>query len=169
MVLIVHFLLSLFVILQILWDGATLSNQADEEKVKNYRELFPGDYLTPYSFLPNGQHRRSIRSQDGVSIRDTGENDSCEPMIQGKDLDVEVGRASGDPTSGIEKRQFADDVSFNRVILGSIIYVNNPLYTVSLFEPFELNSCTRNPWSLHRATVTDTAKRRNQGCKVSAL
>ena len=119
--------------------------------------LFPGDFLTPYRYLsPRVRLARKGREASG---------DACEPMVQGESLDVEVANMSRVPTTGFEWKRFAEDVELERTILGSLVFVSNPLHTVSVVEPYSKGSC-RGEWGAIRSRVTEMVQRRKHGCKV---
>lgn len=119
--------------------------------------LFPGDFLTPYHYhSPRGRLARERREANG---------DACEPMVQGESLDVEVADVSRVPTTGFDWKRFAEDVEFERTILGSLVFVSNPLYTVSVVEPFTRGTCV-SEWGATRSRVTETVQRRKHSCKV---
>lgn len=125
--------------------------------------LFPGDFLTPYRYhsdTPRDPHARGRRREAG--------GDACEPMVQGDGLDVEVANVSLVPATGFEWKRFAEDVEFERTILGSIVFVSNPLHTVSVVEPFTQGTC-RGDWGAPRSRVTETVQRRQHGCKVRLM
>ena len=125
--------------------------------------LFPGDFLTPYRYdsdTPRDPHARGRRREVG--------GDACEPMVQGEGLDVEVANVSRVPATGFEWKRFAEDVGFERTVLGSVVFVSNPLHTVSVVEPFTQGTCSRK-WGAVRSRVTETAQRRRHGCKVRSM
>ena len=125
--------------------------------------LFPGDFLTPYRYdsdTPRDPHARGRRREVG--------GDACEPMVQGEGLDVEVANVSRVPATGFEWKRFAEDVEFERTILGSVVFVSNPLHTVSVLEPFTQGTCS-GKWGAVRSRVTETVQRRWHGCKVRSM
>ena len=125
--------------------------------------LFPGDFLTPYRY-----HSDSPRDPHARGRRREASDDACEPMVQGEGLDVEVANVSRVPATGFEWKRFAEDVEFERTILGSIVFVSNPLHTVSVVEPFTQGTCSGG-WGGVRSRVTETVQRRRHGCKVRSV
>lgn len=131
--------------------------------LKEREALFPGDFLTPYRYdsdTPRDPHARGRRREVG--------GDACEPMVQGEGLDVEVANVSRVPATGFEWKRFAEDVEFERTILGSVVFVSNPLHTVSVLEPFTEGTCSGEGGAV-RSRVTETAQRRRHGCKVRSM
>ena len=61
-------------------------------------------------------------------------------------------------------KQFFDDFSYNRVAPGHIAYINEPLRTFSVLEPFEVGGCE----SKRRATVAESAGQRKCLVAVNA-
>ena len=142
-------------------------SEKQESLLRELDRLFPGDYLNPFVNV----HERSTRSVKGSTVagKRTAEEDACKPMVQGEDLDVESFPVGREENSEMEWRHFADDAVFNRVILGSLVFVKNPFYSMSVLEPSYGGSCSVSSYFTTKASVTDTVKNRKGGCKVGAL
>lgn len=54
-----------------------------------------------------------------------------------------------------------------RYLLGSIAFVENPFFTMSILEPYEPGGCKMDYFSASRSTVTATSGRRKNGCKLA--
>ena len=55
----------------------------------------------------------------------------------------------------------------NRYLIGSIAYVEQPYYTLSVLEPGHRGGCEVRYWSATRSTVRDTASHRYRGCRLA--
>ena len=134
-----------------------------ESLLRHVEHLFPGDYLNPFVNVHNRQARSESRS--GTDKR-TYEEDACTPMTQGEDLDIETAPVSRSKDVEVEWRRFADDAGFNRVVMGSVVFVKNPLHAVSVLEPSHRGTCSENMYFTTRSKVSSTARNHRGGCKV---
>ena len=134
-----------------------------ESLLRHVERLFPGDYLNPFVNVHNRQVRSESRSE---TYKRTPEEDACTPMTQGEDLDIEIAPVSRSQDVEVEWRRFADDAGFNRVVIGSLVFVKNPLHAVSVLEPSHRGTCSENLYYTTRSKVSSTAKNHRGGCKV---
>ena len=55
-----------------------------------------------------------------------------------------------------------------RYAVGSIAKIENPYYTFSVLEPKEKGGCTKEYFSVQRSTVQESAKQKQNGCRLAA-
>ena len=124
-------------------------------------ELEGEDHLTPY---PNGRHGSSR------TIRDVEE---CQHVSWGNSTYEEF-----KPTN-FPQRMLKDDVSYKlhkfmdtedgmRYIIGTIAFVEDPYYTLSVLEPSGEGGCEFKYFYGTRSSVLETVSKRKHGCKLAA-
>ena len=125
---------------------------------------FPGDTLTPYS---QGRHG---------GTRTTREISSCQHTMWENET-IETFKISTRPPGGGGKvnfniHRFADVVHKTplrkRYAVGSIAFVEDPYFTVSVLEPFKRGTCHQTSYYTTKATVLDTADNYKNGCRLAA-
>lgn len=130
-------------------------------------DLFPDDVLTPYTDY-HGSRRNSRDVQNCKHV--SWENETFEVFK----LNVEKPL----PTARIQVHQFADSVSdrilpgnltryLRHTALGSIAFIDDPYYMLSVLEPNEKGGCKKTYFSVKKSTVRETASKRPDGCKVA--
>lgn len=55
----------------------------------------------------------------------------------------------------------------SRYVIGTIAFVEEPYYTLSVLEPAHRGGCKTQYWSTTRSTVRDTASNRFSGCRLA--
>lgn len=131
-------------------------------------DIFLSDRVSPYE---EGQHG------SGRSRRDIAQ---CQHWSWGNRTYEEYQMDLVVPESTVLKYnllRFADTVKSQlenplsvhrtRYLLGSIAFVENPYYTMSILEPYDPGGCKMNYFSASRSTVTTTSSRREYGCKLA--
>lgn len=123
---------------------------------------FSDDHLTPYS---NGGHgsRRSV--EDVQELQDF--------LWRNRSYEVFVKPPAKKLTSNTVKyefRKYADTTDNQKYLVGTIAYIDNPLYTFSVLEPRSAGTCQKTKSRLFgtRSTVLDTVRNRKRGCKLAA-
>ena len=126
-------------------------------------QSFPNDILTPY---PLGKHG---------STRTTRDVSECQHIVWENRTYEEFKISTKPPklkTLDYEVSKFADIVHKGplrkRYAVGTISYVKNPYYTLSVSEPYEKGGCTKGYYSTVRSTVQDTVKKRKYGCHLAS-
>ena len=130
----------------------------------NQFDPFPGDILTPY---PEGRHG---------GTRTTREISSCQ-HTRWENRTVETFKVSTTPPSGDGKLKFkmhkyADVVARTplrkRYAVGTITFIEDPYYTLSVLEPSRKGTCHQKSYYTTKATVLDTATNYKHGCRLAA-
>lgn len=129
-------------------------------------ELFPFDILSPYD---EGFHG-AARSRRDVSLamsKDWNNRSYEEHHLVRSDtetigLSYKLSRFEDTTRSQVE-----NPLSIHRIryLLGSIVRIDNPYYTLSILEPDEPGGCQMKYYSTVRSTVSATSHKR--GCKVA--
>uniref|UniRef100_A0A1X7TAB2 Phosphodiester glycosidase domain-containing protein n=1 Tax=Amphimedon queenslandica TaxID=400682 RepID=A0A1X7TAB2_AMPQE len=140
----------------------TVANSLDHSN--NQFDPFPGDILTPY---PEGRHG---------GTRTTREISSCQ-HTRWENRTVETFKVLTTPPSGDGKLKFkmhkyADVVARTplrkRYAVGTITFIEDPYYTLSVLEPSRKGTCHQNSYYTTKATVLDTAANYEHGCRLAA-
>ncbi len=130
-------------------------------------ELFPDDVLTPYTHH-HGSRRFTREVQDCKHV--SWENETYEVFK----LNVEKPQLAAQ----ILIHKFADFVSdksipgnltryLRHTALGSIAYIDDPYYMLSVLEPGGKGGCKKTYFTTRKSSVGDTASSRPKGCKVA--
>lgn len=122
---------------------------------------FPGDHLTPYT---NERHGSRRSAEDIQELQD---------FVWGnRSYEVFTKPVPKMATNAVkyEFRKYADTAGNQKYLVGTIAYVENPLYTFSVLEPGSAGMCqkTRARFFGSRSTVQDTVHNRKRGCKLAA-
>ncbi|XP_019859514.1 PREDICTED: N-acetylglucosamine-1-phosphodiester alpha-N-acetylglucosaminidase-like isoform X2 [Amphimedon queenslandica] len=140
----------------------TVANSLDHSN--NQFDPFPGDILTPY---PEGRHG---------GTRTTREISSCQ-HTRWENRTVETFKVLTTPPSGDGKLKFkmhkyADVVARTplrkRYAVGTITFIEDPYFTLSVLEPSRKGTCHQNSYYTTKATVLDTAANYKHGCRLAA-
>lgn len=142
-----------------LWITTTQSVLIDQSDY----DPFPGDILTPYPLDKHGSSRTS--REISRCVHTTWENRT-----------VEVFKISTKPPSSksvdYKTFKFADVVHRGplrrRYAVGTITFVKNPYYTLSILEPSHKGTCQTKYYLTTKSTVLETAAKRKHGCRVAA-
>ena len=125
-------------------------------------DLFPNDHLTPYS---EGRHGSTRTSRDLSSNQHPKWKNRTVEKYQLYTHRPLLGRAN------YELLRFADTVPDGplrrRYIVGSIAFIDNPYYTLSVVEPGGKGGCTYQFGRVTRNTVYETVSRRKHGCRLA--
>ena len=124
---------------------------------------FPNDHLTPYLIGRHGSKRttRDVENCKHVSWQnETFEVFPSKPLFpQPYEKLYELHRFADTSSDGYYSKQY---------MLGTIAYINNPFYSLSVLEPGKTGGCAMDYFTATRSTVEDTASSRKYGCKLSA-
>ena len=122
---------------------------------------FPVEQLTPYT---NERHGSRRSAEDIQELQDfVWGNRSYEVFI--KPVPKMVTN-----TVEYEFRKYADTTGNQKYLVGTIAYVENPLYTFSVLEPGSAGTCqkTKARFFGSKSTVLDTVRKRKRSCKLAA-
>ncbi len=128
-------------------------------------DVFPFDRLSPYEEGCHGstRSRREISLGQSVDWNKTHEEHHLALLVpQSSDLSYEFHRYEDTVRSQLE-----NSLSVHRIryLLGSIVYVDDPYYTLSVLEPSQPGGCKVKYFSAVRSTVSATSN--NRGCKIA--
>ncbi len=130
-------------------------------------ELFPNDVLTPYTY----RHGSGRFSRDVKNCKHVSWNNETYEVFK---LNVEKPQLAAQ----IQVHKFADSVSdkslpgnltryLRHTALGSIAFIDDPYFMLSVLEPREKGGCKPTYFSTTRSLVRDTVETRTGGCKVA--
>ncbi len=131
-------------------------------------ELFPDDILTPYT----RRHGSGRYSRDVQDCKHVSWNNETYEVFK---LNVEKPKIAAQ----IQVQRFADSVSdkslpgnltryLRHTALGSLAYIDDPYYMLSVLEPREKGGCKPAYFSTARSLVRDTTQSRNCNVAVNA-
>lgn len=148
--------LNLLAALTLASSSLSLATSSDQDGV------FLNDYLTPYS---EGRHGSTRTSRDLSSLHPKWKNKTVEEYHLRTHPPL-VGRVRYD------LHRFADVVPDGplrrRYIVGSIAFIENPFYTLSVLEPGGKDGCTLQYNRGTLSTVGNTVSKRNHGCRLAS-
>ena len=126
--------------------------------------VFINDHLTPYTY-----HHTTRSSRDISTCRQSSTvNVNTSSSIETFNIST---KAPFTTKTTYELHQFADAVQDGplrrRYILGTIAYVNNPYFSLSVLEPKEKDGCKVLYGSAKRSPVSETIANRNNGCRLA--
>lgn len=129
----------------------------------NDENIFLNDHLTPYSEARHGSTRtlRDIATSQhvmwGNSTTESYQLSTRAPLVN---------------RARYELLRFADAVPDGplrrRYMIGTIAFIDNPYYALSVLEPRERDGCKLRYGVATRSTVVDTVSRRKHGCRLAA-
>ena len=122
---------------------------------------FPNDHITPYTNERHGSRRSAQGVQELQDL--VWENRTYEVFM--KPLAKMVSSAVR-----YEFYKYADTSHDQKYLVGTIAYVENPLYTFSVLEPKTTDTCQKKSYRFFgtRSTVLDTVRNRKHSCKLAA-
>ena len=130
---------------------------------------FPLDRLSPYGEgrHGSGRSRREISLCQHVSWKNkTYEEYHTQPSFpEVTDLQYEVHKYADTVQYELDQSL---SVHRSRYLLGTIAFVKNPYYTLSVLEPSEPGGCEVKYLNTIRSTVSTTASKRKFGCKLAS-
>lgn len=131
-------------------------------------EVFPLDRLSPYreGWHGSGRTRRAISQCQHVSWNNkTYEEYHFKTSVPDvPDIQYEMHRYEDTVQSELDKSL---SVHRRRYLLGSIAYVKNPYYTLSVLEPSKAGGCKIKYFRATKSTVSATVSQRKYGCKLA--
>ena len=130
----------------------------------NHLDPFPGDVLTPY---PEGRHGGTRTTRDISSCQHTRWNNRTVETFK-----VLTSPPKGDGKVKFKMHKYADVVARTplrkRYAFGTITFIEDPYYTVSVLEPSRKGTCHQTSTYTTKATVHDTAANYKHGCRLAA-
>ena len=135
------------------------SPDPDPQILPPLSDVFRYDHLTPYA---EGRHgsRRTARDIEECQ-HTTWENRTYEQFATST-----VPPSSKEVNYEIFK--YADTTGHKRYLVGTLAFIENPYYTLSVLEPRSRGGCEMTYFSATRSTVLETAENRKYGCKLAA-
>ena len=132
---------------------------------------FMSDVLSPYEEGRHGSVHRSVRSVSNCQAEGWGNGTVDQynlqipvPVPQSASLRYDVFRFSDKVRSN---QQNIYSIHRKRYVLGSIAFLHDPYYTMSVMEPQKPGGCEVKYFSASRATVRETTHNRVNGCVVA--
>lgn len=131
-------------------------------------DIFPMDRVSPYE---EGWHGSVKSRRDIAQCQHVSWNEST---YEKYDLSLVVPESTvmrynlhryEDTVTSEQESGFS--VHRSKYLLGSIAYVEDPYYTMSVLEPYEPGGCTERYFRTARSTVSSTSHRRFNGCKLA--
>ena len=131
---------------------------------------FVRDRLSPYQDGSHGSMHRSIRSVAECQHEKWGNNtndkyDLKVPFSRSSNLSYQLHRFEDRAQSG-EHNIFS--IHWTRYMLGSIAFVQDPYYTLSVLEPSTPGGCKMKYFSATRSSVSSTVQSRPRGCTLAS-
>ena len=131
-------------------------------------QFFPSDILTPYLEHGSKRYSRDIQNCQHVSWM----NETFEVYRRPSN------KTTPRQPAGVEVHRFADSVKdsilprnltrhLRHYAVGSISFVDDPYYMLSVLEPSRRDGCVKTYFSATRSTVSDTVSNRAFGCTVA--
>jgi len=130
---------------------------------------FTSDILSPYEEGRHGSLHRSVRSVANCQAEGWGNGtvdqyDLQIPVPQSASLRYDLFRFADKVRSS---QQNVYSIHRKRYVMGSIAFLQDPYYTMSVMEPQRPGGCEVKYFSASRATVRQTAHNRVNGCLVA--
>ncbi len=129
---------------------------------------FPYDRLSPYEEGYHGSHRTTrdisqCQHENWDNLTYEVFESPSPPVSKSTDIVYDLYRYE----DTVKNLDTIFSVHRKRYLIGSIAYVENPYYTLSVLEPSEAGGCTKKFFNTARSTVSATSSKRLNGCKLA--
>ena len=127
--------------------------------------VFVNDHLTPYT---SDRYHHTTRPSRDISTCQQSSTVHVNTSIETFNIST---KAPFDTKTSYELHQFADAMQDGplrrRYILGTIAFVNDPYFSLSVLEPNEKDGCKVLYGSAKRSLLSETVANRKNGCRLA--